>query len=215
MSQTISSAYRKPDTSLIPAEAYLSPVKDPEDRVWRRGGTMRPSRLWLAAAVVLGGAVAACGAGSKPPTVPSAGAGPATTAAQTALAKADAYSGCMRSHGVANFPDPVLTPSGGYGFRTQGVDPKSSAFQSASQACNALVPGGWGTTGQQLSAAQQQQWLNWASCIRAHGVPDFSDPTFSGGEVHIAGGGPGISSQLQSAMDACRSQLPSTGGLGG
>jgi hypothetical protein len=186
---------------------------------------MRSSRLWPAAAVVLGVAVAACGAGSKSPTVPSAGAGPTTTAAQTegsssgattALAKAEAYSGCMRSHGVANFPDPLLTPSGGYGFRTQGVDPKSSAFQSASEACNALVPGGWGATGEQLSPAQQQQWLNWAKCLRAHGVPNFADPTFSsGGEVHITGGGPGSSPQLQSAMDACKSQMPSTGGLGG
>jgi hypothetical protein len=182
---------------------------------------MRLSRLWPAAAVVLGVAVAACAAGSKSPTIPTlptAGAGPTTTAgsssgATTALAKAEAYSECMRSHGVANFPDPVLTPSGGYGFRTQGVDPKSSAFQSASQVCDALVPGGWGATGPQLSPAQQQQWLNWAKCIRAEGVPNFADPSFSsGGEVHITGGS---SPQLQSAMDACKSQMPSTGGLGG
>jgi hypothetical protein len=120
----------------------------------------------------------------------------------------------MRSHGVSNFPDPVETPGGGYGFRTQGVDPKSSAFQSASEACNALVPGGWGSTGKPLSPAQQQQWLDWAKCIRAHGVPDFADPTFSGDEVHIAGG-EGSSPQLRSAMDACKSQMPSAGGLGG
>jgi hypothetical protein len=120
----------------------------------------------------------------------------------------------MRSHGVSNFPDPVATPGGGYGFRTQGVDPKSSAFQSASQACNALVPGGWGSTGKPLSPAQQQQWLDWAKCIRAHGVPDFADPTFSGGEVHITRGD-GSSPQAQSAMDTCKSQMPSTGGLGG
>jgi hypothetical protein len=94
------------------------------------------------------------------------------------------------------------------------VDPKSSAFQSASQTCDALVPGGWGTTGQQLSSAQQQQWLDWAKCIRAHGVPDFADPTFSGAEVHITRDA-GSSPQVQSAMDACKSRLPSTGGLGG
>jgi len=176
-----------------------------------------------AAAVVLGVAVAACSGGSPSSAVPSAGAGPTTTASQTGgsssggttpLAKALAYSQCMRSHGVPNFPDPVATPSGGYGFRTQGVDPKSSAFQSASEACNALVPGGWGTTGQQLSPAQQQQWLNWAKCIRAHGVADFADPTFSGGEVHITRGEES-SPQVQSAMDACKAQMPSTGGLGG
>jgi hypothetical protein len=46
-------------------------------------------------------------------------------------------------------------------------------------------------------------------------VPDFADPSFSGSEVHISGGGPGSSPQLQSAMEACKSQMPSTGGLGG
>jgi hypothetical protein len=187
---------------------------------------MRPSNLWSAAALLLGVAVAACSSGSKSPTVPSVGPGPTTIAVQTGgssspdtspLAKAEAYSECMRSHGVPNFPDPVVTPSGGYGFRTQGVDPKSAAFRSAGEACNALAPEGWGTTGQQLSPAQQQQWLNWAKCVRAHGAPDFADPTFSGGgAVHITGGGAaGTSPQLQSAMDACKSHMPTTGGLGG
>ncbi len=188
---------------------------------------MRSWKVWPAAVVALWVGVSACGGGSTSPTVPtlpSAGSGPSTTAdrtggsssgATTALEKATAYAACMRSHGVANFPDPVLTPSGGYGFRTPGIDPKSSAFQSASQTCNALVPGGWETPGQHLTAAQQQQWLNWAKCVRTHGMPDFADPTFSGTEVHISGGGTGVSPQLQSAMDACKSQMPSAGGLGG
>ena len=121
----------------------------------------------------------------------------------------------MRSHGVPNFPDPVLTPSGGYGYRTTGIDPHSAAFQGALQACKAL-PSPWQSTGQQLSPAQQQAWLSWAKCIRAHGVPNFPDPTFSGGgAVQISGAGGSSSPQLQSAMDACKSQMPSTGGLGG
>ena len=89
---------------------------------------MRPSQLWAAVAV-LGVAVAACSGGSKSPTVATAGSQPTTTAApaggsglsgQTPLAQAEAYSQCMRSHGVPNFPDPVLTASGGYGYRTAG-----------------------------------------------------------------------------------------------
>jgi hypothetical protein len=185
---------------------------------------MRPSKLWPAAAVVLGAAVAGCSGGSTSPTVPSLGAGTATTVAQTAgsssggatpLAKALAYARCMRSHGIPSFPDPVPTPSGGYGFRTAGIDPRAAVFQSATTACEALVPGGWGSPSRQLSPAQQQQWLHWAECIRTHGVADFADPTFSGGGVHVAGGGPGTSPQLQSAMDACRSEMPSAGGLGG
>jgi hypothetical protein len=76
------------------------------------------------------------------------------------------------------------------------------------------LPSPWNSTGQQLSPAQQQAWLNWAQCIRTHGVSDFPDPTFSGTEVHDSGI-QSSSSQLQSAMDACKSQKPSVGGLGG
>jgi hypothetical protein len=118
----------------------------------------------------------------------------------------------MRSHGVPNFPDPVLTPGGGYGYRTTGIDPHAAAFQGALQACKGL-PSPWQPTGQQLSPAQQQAWLSWAKCIRAHGVPNFPDPTFSGRAVQISGGS--SSPQLQSARDACKSQMPSIGGLGG
>jgi hypothetical protein len=161
---------------------------------------------------------------SKPPTVPSVGTGPTTTASQagtslsggdTQLAEGLAYTQCMRSHGVPNFPVPVLTPSGGYGFRTTGINPQSAAFQRALQACRSLSPQWW-SGGQQLSSAQEQAWLTWAKCIRAHGVPSFADPTFpGGGAVQISGAGGSSSPQLQSAMDACRPQMPSAGGLGG
>jgi hypothetical protein len=181
---------------------------------------MRPSQLWAAAVVGLGVTVAACSGGSKSPTVSNAGSGSTrTTTVQAAgsstapeLSKALAYAQCMRSHGVPTWPDPVLTPHGDYGFRTTGVNPQSPAFQPALQACKALY--NWGSNDQQLSAAQQQAWLKWAKCIRSHGEADFADPTFSGSEVHVSGGG-SSSPQLQSAMDACKSQMPSTGGLGG
>jgi hypothetical protein len=52
-------------------------------------------------------------------------------------------------------------------------------------------------------------------CIRVHGVPNLPDPTFSSGdEVHIAAPGGLSSPQMQRAMDTCKSQMPSTGGLG-
>jgi hypothetical protein len=180
---------------------------------------MRRSHLWAAVAVALGVTGAGCSGGSTAPTAASqstataAPAGGSGSSGATALAQAVAYSQCIRSHGVPNFPDPVQTPSGGYGYRTAGIDPNSAAFQGALQACQAL-PSPWHSTGQQPSPAQQQAWLNWARCIRAHGLPDFPDPTFSGREVHDSGMG-SSSSQLQQAMDACKSQMPSVGGLGG
>jgi hypothetical protein len=182
-------------------------------------GIVSPSHLRAVAAVVLVVTIAGCSGGS---TVPTAGSQPTATAAPaggsgsssaTALAEAVAYSQCIRSHGVPNFPDPVPTPSGHYGYRTVGIDPNSAAFQGALQACHAL-PSPWTSTGQQLSPAQQQAWLNWARCIRANGLSNFPDPTFSGSEVHDSGVG-SSSPQLQQAMDVCKSQMPSVGGLGG
>ena len=195
----------------------------PEAGPLLRGGLRHAALLRVTAAVALGVAVAACSGGPKSPTVPTAGSQPATTAApaggasssgKSPLGEAEAYSQCMRSHGVPDFPDPVLTPSGHYGYRTRGIDPQSPAFLEALQACKAL-PSPWQPTGQQLSPSQQQAWLRWAGCIRAHGVPDFPDPTFSGHSVQVSGPGASSSPQLQSAMDACKSQMPSAGGLGG
>jgi hypothetical protein len=183
-----------------------------------QGAIMRLSHLRAAAAVALGLTVAGCSGGSvstagSQSTTTAVPAGGSSASGGTALGQAVAYSQCVRSHGVPNFPDPVQTPSGGYGYRTAGIDPGSAAFQSALQACKAL-PSPWNSTGQQLSPAQQQAWLTWAQCIRAHGLPDFPDPTFSGSEVHDSGVG-SSSPQLQQAMDACKSQQPTVGGLGG
>jgi hypothetical protein len=48
------------------------------------------------------------------------------------------YAGCMRSHGITNFPDPK---SGEFGFNLSGVDINSPQYQSAQQACLSLLPG--------------------------------------------------------------------------
>lgn len=57
-----------------------------------------------------------------------------------------AFSKCMRSHGVPNFPDPQFQTNGGFGIRIRiggpGLDPSSPAFQKAQQACANLLPGG-------------------------------------------------------------------------
>jgi len=180
---------------------------------------VRLPRLWAVAAVALGVTAAGCSGG---PTVPNVASQPTTTvgsaggsasAGASSLADAVAYSQCIRSHGVSNFPDPVKTPDGGYGYRTKGVDPNSAAFQAALQACKAL-PSPWNSIGQQLSPIQQRAWLNWAKCIRTHGQPTFPDPTFSGSEVRDSGLALN-SPQLQSSVNACKSQRPSSGGLGG
>jgi hypothetical protein len=56
------------------------------------------------------------------------------------------YASCMRSHGITDFPDPVRTIDGAYGFVFVNVDFSTPAYQSAHQVCQHLEPGeGHGT----------------------------------------------------------------------
>ena len=80
---------------------------------------MRALRAGTVAAVALGGGLAACGGGAKSPTVAALGNTPTTAApsgssqaGRLTVAQADAYAQCVRSHGVPNFPDPVVGPLG-------------------------------------------------------------------------------------------------------
>ena len=53
-----------------------------------------------------------------------------------------AFSRCMRSRGVAKFPDPLSEPDGSTKLRLgDGVNPNSPLFQAAQRACDKLVPG--------------------------------------------------------------------------
>ena len=127
--------------------------------------------------------LAACGGGSAP-----------AAAAQTTYQKTLAYAQCVRVHGVPGFPDPG--PNGQVP-KTAVVrafsSTSNSVAQSASKACQHLMPqGGLGPQRPQLSASQQQQLqaqvLRAAKCIRSHGVPNLPDPTVdSHGDISVGG----------------------------
>jgi hypothetical protein len=133
--------------------------------------------------------------------------------------KAIAFSACMRSQGVANFPNPkISTSAGGTSVKVaihvgalQGNNPR---FASAQQACRKLLPNGGVPTRSAPSPAEQTQYLKAAACIRSHGIPNFPDPTFSGGGVHIEHRAIDQSSPVfKAAVQACKSLIP--GGLHG
>jgi hypothetical protein len=131
-----------------------------------------------------------------------------------------AFSACMRAHGVPNFPDPKISTSGNSVKVAIGVNPTITGnphFKSAQQSCQKLLPGGGpgASSGSPISPKEQTEYLKAAACIRAHGIPDFPDPTFSGGGVHLpktAGVNP-HSPQVRAAEEACQSLIP--GGLHG
>jgi hypothetical protein len=85
------------------------------DAHWRRA---RPGSARTAAAIIAAGLAllaAACGGGSQ------AGSGGSPTAAGSSNSpSAVAYSACMRSHGVPNYPDPTNGGSSGHRMRAPG-----------------------------------------------------------------------------------------------
>ena len=149
-------------------------------------------------------------ASTAPSSADSSGgnSSPAPTGAAGLLA----YSECMRAHGVPDFPDPVgnsLQIKGGPG---SDLDPNSPKMQTAQKACQSLAPGG--AQGGTVSAAQQAQALKYSACMRSHGVPNFPDPTFTGGgvQLHVTGIDPN-SPQMVAAQKACQSLQLGRGGI--
>ncbi len=114
--------------------------------------------------------------GSTTSTTPQSRTGPSATGKYAASL---AYSRCMRSHGLPNFPDPKQVGGGiQVSGSAPGVNPQSPLFMSAQQSCRHLLPGG----GRPTHAGQQQalaRMLHTSQCMRAHGISGFPDPTLS------------------------------------
>jgi hypothetical protein len=166
------------------------------------------------------GGVASLGThASKTSTTSSTAAGSTGGGESSPGSQAVAYSACMRSHGVANFPDPKISTHGNGVSVAIGVTPAITGnphFKSAQQTCNKLLPGGGPGSGSnhQITPQEQSRYLKAAACIRSHGVPNFPDPTFSGGGVHIEHQGLNESSPaFKAAVQDCESLIP--GGVHG
>ena len=163
------------------------------DSRWRRTA----AAIIAATALAL---LAACSGSSS-----SSGAGGTPNAGQAASSpSAVAYSHCIRSHGVPNYPDPGSDGALPKGDAQQfGVS--SSQLQAAESDCQNLYPASDGgiqqceTTGDCPQAVVQPA-LNvmreYAQCIRSHGVPNFPDPTLdSAGRPFFNASAAGISHQ--------------------
>jgi RimJ/RimL family protein N-acetyltransferase len=121
----------------------------------------------LAAAILAAVLLAGCGGSS------SSGGAHVNSYVKIALA----YSRCMRSHGVPDFPDPnsqgnlVIQGSPG-----SDLAPGAPAFQAALKACGPLPSS--------VTPVQEDQEfsksLKAAACMRANGVPNMPDPKLVG-----------------------------------
>jgi hypothetical protein len=189
----------------------------------------------LAAAAGIALLASACGGSSPSAAVAAVGttAGATGETSPDTPAKADptAFAACMRSHGVADFPDPdskgrikITSGMSADGKRT-GVDPNGPQWQKAMASCKQLEPNG-GVPDARAQAAAIKQMLGFASCMRAHGVSKFPDPQVAqgGGVMQTMKVGDGLdpaSPTFQAAQKTCQKlqpdgpKLQTGGGSGG
>jgi hypothetical protein len=206
---------------------------------------MKRSRMATAAAVLGAGllslgAAGACGAGPSAPTVPrlsaSGGAGTGTgtgtgtgdtenpnavggDGSTARRAKLHAAAQCIREHGAPRYQDPVLTADG-YVYTDDVAlraleEPQMTAIDAA---CHGLITAAkfamkdQGPPPPKVIAAGVKS----AQCMRAHGLPNYKDPTVDSN--FVPGKGFGLDPQsipaagkrdptVQRAMQACRSLL--------
>ncbi len=172
-------------------------------------------------------ALAACG---------GSGSDPSGSSGSQAAKRAGglAFSECMRSHGVPDFPDPSTSNGGGVqisasaragsgqSLSVNGVPVNAPAFQSAMNACRKDLPKGGAPP---ASVAQlRTAALAMARSMRSHGVPNFPDPKIGTGPggagvgVQIGGPGSGIdpsSPAFQTAARICKPLFARQTGHGG
>jgi len=165
----------------------------------------------------------ACGSGSGRPVAAATstgargtspiGSGGASSAGGSTISQALAYARCMRSHGLARFPDPG----------SDGVIPKDqvvtvrkgnpSMYTSADRACQHLLPNGGNAATPAQTAQDWNQLLQFARCMRSHRVRNFPDPTDRSAtdhrpmfNLHAAGLEPN-SPQLKAKAQQCATRL--------
>ena len=130
-----------------------------------------------------------------------------STNAQQALA----YSRCMRSHGVPNFPDPGS--NGAFPKVTpQQLGVSSSQFQAAQNHCRYLLPNGGSGASQTQVRELMTGMLKFAQCMRSHGVSNWPDPVIDAGgnpEFYLDGKVNQNSPQISSKIHGCLHWLPS------
>lgn len=169
---------------------------------------MNPQSPARAAAVTIAAAALfTAGCGSSPSSTASAGA----PGAGSTVAQAVAYTQCMRSHAVPEYPEPDSRGQLQKIGSGQQVGVSDAQLSAAANACQGLWPY------QALTPAQQQQELTddlkFAQCMRSHGVPSLPDPVATDGRVEfvLSTSQTGIdpsSPQILAKAHACQHVLP-------
>jgi hypothetical protein len=117
---------------------------------------------------------------------------------------------CIRAHGVPAFPDPQTGNDGLVTFPDSAPRVPAGAQQACAPIANRL-PARYTST-QPVSTVDFGKLLQFARCIRAHGVPDWPDPNPLGEfpvDQRIFAGGKRL---LRSATQSCARINPNPAG---
>jgi hypothetical protein len=92
------------------------------------------------------------------------------------------FSGCVRAHGVPDFPDPTIGSNGLPSWNdawSSNAKTQAEALPAARRACRTDLPSlGLQTPAEKATANAAA--LKYATCMRANGVPNFPDPNGQG-----------------------------------
>lgn len=153
---------KRPATAQVPATHEDGTINETAGSRWHRC-QMRPRRaalLGITAGLLL--LTAACGGNASAGRPSGASSGQATAML--------AYARCVRAHGVPRFPDPNANGQLPASTKNLVSDPH---FTAANNACRHLISG----SSSAQFAADTRRYVQFAHCMRAHGVPSFPDPS--------------------------------------
>jgi hypothetical protein len=147
---------------------------------------MKRSRIRITWALVgMGLLVVGCGT-TPASTVPSlSGASVQAAASGNQTQALHAAAQCIRDHGVPKYQDPVVAPDGSVYTDQRSLEDASTGnrnfFDPIRAACRSLFTAANfnPSTEARATPALVQAGVRAAECMRAHGLPNFRDPTAS------------------------------------
>jgi hypothetical protein len=190
----------------------------------------RLAGLVLVAAAALSACASTAGSDSGVATLPTSPPGVATLASAVPDAAASPgssavpadgqeafldFAQCMRDNGI-DMPDPQFDGDGRFRIGGAGagdvmVDFEGEEFQAAQDACDHHLEGLGANLDPEQQAERQQALVEFATCMREHGI-DMPDPQIGSGGGMMMIGGPDSdvdpsSPEFQAAMEACQPEL--------
>lgn len=182
---------------------------------WRLRG--RPGVAPIAVSVIVTVSIAflaACAGFPSPNAARGSTNAGGSSSSRSASSKLIAFTRCMRSHGVPNFPDPR---GGGFPKATIAqIAASNSRYGAATGDCaHLLPPGNSGLTAAQAQEIEKDE-LKFVRCMRSHGVRNWPDPTLTRGRLVFDPQAAGInptSPQISSRMKGCDRVFPASVGV--